>query len=903
MMWFRRYLPLIVLGNLWLALSVTGQTSLIQDINPGPGWSHFTLIYDRGDLLFFVALRAEGREIWQSDGSSEGTKILKDIHPGAQGSDPDQFLQLNGIWYFVANDGTHGFELWKTDWTSEGTQMIKDINPGNNSSSPEQLTIIGNELFFTAMDGQSGSELWKSDGTSAGTQQVKDIFAGSESSLPQDLTAIDGQLFFTAVHPAFGRELWSSQGSNENTNLVSDIRLGDLGSSPLQLCRVGMELYFTADDAVNGRELWKSDGSSEGTQLVENIHPGIGSSNPDNLLAIDEQLFFSADNGQNGLEFYMLNANTTVTGILNKDIHMGKDSSFPSNFMPFRDELYFNANNGLNGFELWKSDGTVEGTQLVEDIFPSFTSSNPVLLAASDNLLYFYANDGTHGFELWQTDGSGPGTSLVKDINPIAAGGDGHSFPTQAFVVDNQLYFSAFNQIKAWQIWKTTGDEMGAIMVTDFPPERVFDGLVIPFLVRAEQDTVWFVAFTEQYGEEFWKYVKVPLSFVDVSSNSPLQCFGDQNGSLQLTVGGGVGPNSLNSYEWSSNALSGPSPAGLSAGSYSVTVTDCGGQTIDTTVIISQPEQMIVNFAKVKAQVCLEGGDGQAQALVNGGVGDYQYSWDTGETSQEAQTLSKGVHSVTVTDGNGCTTSKSLSIGALEAQISSAQAVLCFGTATGSAMASVQGDTLAYQFQWDNGEANAMASMLAAGMHTVSITDSLNCSAMLAVTIQQPDSISVSFQTTEASPDSSNGSATAIPMGGIAPYSYEWRTDPLQNESTATGLAAGQYQIQITDANGCSSVFEVDIELAVSSFELASLQHFKIFPNPTASYLVIDIAMLQDIDWKLSLLDEKGALLREFYAAQKHQLFKWDLQDLPAGIYYLVFDSPEGRLTQKVIKM
>ncbi len=103
------------------------------------------------------------------------TALVKDINPGTSSSISNTALAVMGSTiYFAANDGPNGFELWKTDGTADGTVMVKNINP-SSSSNPAGFTVLGTNLYFAATDGTNGVELWKTDGTADGTVMVKNI--------------------------------------------------------------------------------------------------------------------------------------------------------------------------------------------------------------------------------------------------------------------------------------------------------------------------------------------------------------------------------------------------------------------------------------------------------------------------------------------------------------------------------------------------------------------------------------------------------------------------------------------------------------------------------------------------------------------------------------------------------
>ena len=105
--------------------------------------------------------------------------------------------------FFASPTANHGIELWKSDGTAEGTVMVRDIRLGDGNSGPADLTEVGGVLYFRANDGTNGTELWKSDGTPEGTVLVKDITPGGIGSNPTNLTASNGLLFFNAVHEVF----------------------------------------------------------------------------------------------------------------------------------------------------------------------------------------------------------------------------------------------------------------------------------------------------------------------------------------------------------------------------------------------------------------------------------------------------------------------------------------------------------------------------------------------------------------------------------------------------------------------------------------------------------------------------------------------------------------------------
>ena len=166
-------------------------------------------------ILFVAGSSTTGAELWQTDGTFAGTSLLKEINPGpADGIEINYYrrypVKVGNKAYFPGTDST-GTELWETDGTPNGTTRVLDLNSSGNGVIDGQYNnqvAHGGYIYFTGDDGIHGAELWRSNGTSSGTQMVADIYPGPGSALPKHLTLAGDTLFFTAVSPDEGRELW-----------------------------------------------------------------------------------------------------------------------------------------------------------------------------------------------------------------------------------------------------------------------------------------------------------------------------------------------------------------------------------------------------------------------------------------------------------------------------------------------------------------------------------------------------------------------------------------------------------------------------------------------------------------------------------------------------------------------
>lgn len=437
-------------SELWITDGTKAGTKLVKDINPGASRSDVGQLaaLPNGIVVFsakdFDAAKPHGDELWVTDGTKGGTKLIKDIEPGADGSSIAYLTSLgNGKAVFKANTDLHGGELWVTDGTAKGTKMVKDIYPGShydqwagqmlgNSSTPWEITVIGKgKAIFQANTAETGTEIWVTDGTKGGTQLLKDINPGAANSGAADFFSLgNGKAIFSASNGTTGEELWVTDGTTNGTKLVKDINpsggswIGGTFWDQIALLNKG-KAVFSAYDPDHGQELWVTDGTAKGTKLVKDITPGISDPDwggPTNMISTDKgKVLFLANDGVHGNELWITDGTKSGTKLV-ADINKGSAGSGPDEFFSLGNgKFIFIATDQDHGRELWITNGTKNGTKLLKDInpgegsaFPSYTYYGLV----EKGKAVFQANDGKHGVELWITDGTTKGTKLLKDIRP-----------------------------------------------------------------------------------------------------------------------------------------------------------------------------------------------------------------------------------------------------------------------------------------------------------------------------------------------------------------------------------------------------------------------------------------------------------------------------------------------------
>ena len=399
------------------------------------------------DLYFFLdahpALAPAG--LWVSDGTEAGTVRL--TSPGVS----VDWLPRGGTVaagqdtvYFMARDPEHGPELWSTDGTPAGTRLVADIRPGTEGSAIEWLTEYKGQVWFYADDGQHGFALWRSDGTAAGTVLAIDLPALPPVTDSQPIWAVGDRLVFMAPGPNGGLRLWAGDGTVQGTAPIKAFT--GLFDSMVR----GNRLYLAAETG-KGQEVWVTDGTARGTKALTNFPKRDALSGLGPVFdprSVNGRFLFRADDGPHGVELWTTDGSRQGTRLLH-DVFPGGLSGDGFVLAAFNGRLYFRAQSRTRGYELWSTDG--RSARFVADICPGSCSSVPSDPFVFDGFFYFVAQDGEHGYEIWATRGRAAETFPTTEFALRYPWEEEDGF--QGAVLGDKLLFAADDGVHGLELW------------------------------------------------------------------------------------------------------------------------------------------------------------------------------------------------------------------------------------------------------------------------------------------------------------------------------------------------------------------------------------------------------------------------------------------------------------------
>ena len=377
--------------------------------------------------LYFAA----GKYLWSTDGTNSGTKVVKEFSQYGGNTLPVReasvfcLTTLNNKLFFTAFDSSYGWELWTSDGTQNGTKMLVDLYPGTisgvcnvyhnqrSSNFDAPFAKANGNIYFYGCDGPTGIELWKSDGTVAGTKMVKDINLLQNKgmadipNLRNMVVTSNGNIFFHATDSTYGDEFWVSDGTETGTKMIKDITPGKYGTGQ------GYEKYVVYNDKVLfdvSGSLYITDGTEQNTQMLNsNLRILSG-----DYVEYNNKVYFYGNTLSSG--YCIFESDGTASGT-KQFFEVFGDNISPGNklinLVVHNNLLYFtgrspNTTSQVSG--LWSSDGTISGTRLVDTSYELPQN----MITINNKLYYRIYNRVDSTIDVWQSDGTSVGTKKVN---------------------------------------------------------------------------------------------------------------------------------------------------------------------------------------------------------------------------------------------------------------------------------------------------------------------------------------------------------------------------------------------------------------------------------------------------------------------------------------------------------
>jgi ELWxxDGT repeat protein len=550
---------------LWTTTGTPGATTPLPACNSCKLLDEPTLVRAGGRVVFAANDPEYGTELWGSDGTAVGTRLMADICLGSCFSinDSRQLLPwLGGALVMAARNDTHGHEIWFSDGTPAGTRRLTELAApdaldGDHFTPPASFAgkvwfAAGNSFGDIADTG-----LWVTDGEPSTTRLVAHLGQSEPSSQPDHLTPAGGRLYFSA-HDSIGHGLWSTLGSPESTVLVTTANPDPFAPSRIVgVDEAGGLVYFWEEDA-SSRKLWRTDGTAAGTFALreDDDLPIQGTAFQGRLYFNLRDQLWSSDGTVQGTALIFTNpgegslftpavaggaiyfattdddvwrSNGTPGGTLKLADVPGVSHYQRADFVSSGPLVFFTA-----GGQLGKTDGTPAGTQMVAQ--PGELRNLTAFQGAAFYFGYYQGGDA-----LWRSDGTAAGTAVVRafvgDVPRgltvfagrlfFAAGDAEHGFelwtsdgtaagtaierdlfpgprssnPRELTVAGNRLFFAAGDGPHGTELWTSDGTAAGTRLVQDLNP---YADSSMPGQLTAAGDRLYFTADDGLYGRELW---------------------------------------------------------------------------------------------------------------------------------------------------------------------------------------------------------------------------------------------------------------------------------------------------------------------------------------------------------------------------------------------------------------
>jgi ELWxxDGT repeat protein len=527
-------------GDLWSTDGTPGGTVRVHRF---PSLQLLTTV---GRRLFFMVLEYPRIALWTSDGTADGTRRVRSF-PFTTCRDCDvvtSFLQPDGDGVlFLAGDGRHGPQLWRSDGTSEGTRLLAalpaDAAFGLNGGDPATALVdLGSALVFP-VDRNGLAQLWASRPPAARAARLTGCPEGCPTVISQP-RRVPGtaRAVFGGRGPRGNEELWASDGTAAGTRPVRQVCSGPCSSSLQGFVALGGLVYFSAVDA-SGPSLWRTDGTPEGTVEIGRASLPLAAGG----IALGDRVLLGATAGARTSELWTTDGTAATTGRLKTFSRLPAPSSNPS-FAPLGGQVVFTAQAGADS-ALWASGGTSTRRLigLPDACADACDSLSPPVAAGglAFTISGLATEQGILDARLLRTDGTRAGTLGIHDFGP-------DSFVLMPFAFGGRLVFFRCGTAVAvpqtnlsnCELWASDGTAAGTAPFASLPPLEFFLNSSLPPVVVGDHfDFFVSTGPATLYSSDGTAAGTRPLASFDASGNFPLEV-AEAGGSVYVSVDGGL---------------------------------------------------------------------------------------------------------------------------------------------------------------------------------------------------------------------------------------------------------------------------------------------------------------------------------------------------------------------------
>ena len=704
---------------------------------------------------------------------------------------PDQTIDQDdtlGPVSFQISDPDHDPNSLSLTAVSSNQTLVPDANIVLSGGG------INRQIVVTPNSGAFGSTtitITVSDGIDSVSETFELIV--NEVTLPPSISSIPdqqidqgmstGALTFSLADPDTNVDDLVLTASSSDVNLVpaQGIVFGGQGAQRTITVSPDPALFGTTTITI-----YVSDGINQISQSFDVVVNEVVQNNPPTISAIDDQVtdentvlgpvqFTVGDSDNSTSELVLSATSSNQTLVPNNNISLnGSGTNRDFTITPAADE------SGNTTVTITVSDGTNQTSETF-NLVVNATSEAPTISAIADQT----TNEGVATGPIAFTVGDGD-----TPLNSLSITGTSNN---QTVVTNANIVFAGSGANRT---------------VTITPELHQFGNATITIRVSDGEN---------QTQTSFELTVLATSSELGINvTHSDVTCQGGNDGQAAVTAHGGTAPYT---YLWS-NGSTNASINNLSGGTYSVTVTDNDGNVVNGQAIVLQPSQITVN-ATIVDETC-RGGDGKVQISVSGGSGNYSYLWSNGATTGTIKNLVSGDYTVTVNDGNGCSVEETFEVGLIISDLQ-VQGQVTDPTCTnnGSINLVVSGGKAPYSYQWSNGSRSRNPQNLAAGRHTVVVTDQNGCKYRRSFDLTNSlPALTVLGSIEAAGCQVDNGSISISVSGGQAPYTFSWSHG--FSGQNPQNLAPGNYTVTVQDNTGCSvqSSFSVSTTPGEGDFQM-----------------------------------------------------------------------------------